>query len=77
MEWTKEKLEDLYWEQNKSLPQIAELFGSTSMRIKYVMEKLGIPRRTFSQALLNKIVYGVEEPTIGDILQRGIGKICQ
>lgn len=48
----KQELENLYWGQKKSLQQIAELYNSTLSHIRYVMEKLGIPRRTYSQALL-------------------------
>lgn len=52
MDWSREDLENLYWGQNKSLQQIADLSNSIPGHIRYVMKKLGIPRRTWSQALL-------------------------
>lgn len=50
MEWDKRKLEILYWQQNKSASQIAQLYGCTERQVIYQMQKLGIPRRMLSQA---------------------------
>ncbi len=52
MQWNKEELENLYWKENKSSTGIAELCNCKSYHIQYAMKKLGIPRRTYSQALL-------------------------
>ncbi len=44
-DWNKEELTRLYWEENKSLQQIGNLFGVTRERVKQVMARLNIPRR--------------------------------
>lgn len=46
----KAQLETLYWEELKTLPEIAEMFGVTYPAIRRWFKVLGIPRRSNSQA---------------------------
>jgi len=51
---SKEELEDLYWNKELSLPEIAEKFDVSSSTPIYWMKKYGIPRRSMSEALKGK-----------------------
>jgi len=46
----KEKLYDLYWNQNKSQRAIARELGWNQDKVKKEMRRLGIPARTLSQS---------------------------
>jgi len=45
-----DELRNLYWEQNYTLHDIALKAGCSTDRVKRVMQKCGIPRRTISEA---------------------------
>jgi len=47
---TKEKVKELYYEQRKSLQDIAKEYGCTRQWIFLLMEKYGLKRRTPSEA---------------------------
>ena len=47
---TKEKVEELYYRQNKSLQDIAKEYGCTKQWVSLLMEKYGLRRRTRSKA---------------------------
>lgn len=54
---TKEMLEELYWGQRLSLPQIAKICGVTWSAIARRMAKLGIATRTISESKRGKPFY--------------------
>lgn len=62
----KEALERLYWTEQKPLKEIAAMFGVTINGIRQKMERLGIPRRSNSDA--QKLGYGTN--TLTDDLLR-------
>jgi hypothetical protein len=51
MEKNKETLNALYWKENKSISEIAKIFGLNYHTIRYFMMRLGIPRRTFKEGM--------------------------
>lgn len=63
---TKEKLEALYLEQNKSLQDIAKEYDCTRQAVKSRMEKHGIERRSQSKARLLAIKEGKFEAFVHD-----------
>ncbi|MGZ3560155.1 MAG: hypothetical protein ACXU97_13695, partial [Thermodesulfobacteriota bacterium] len=52
---TKEKVEELYYKQKKSLQDIAKEYGCTRQWIFLLMEKYGLKRRTLSEARIEAI----------------------
>lgn len=46
----KEQIEQLYWEEGLSQAEVAERLGSKRNRVKYIMERFGIPRRPWLEA---------------------------
>ena len=44
-EWNKGELTHLYWDEDKTLQEIGDLFGVTRERVKQVMERFSIPRK--------------------------------
>ena len=48
--WDKDDLYRLYWGENKSCQEIANLYGTCHQVISGVMRELGIPRRSLSMA---------------------------
>jgi len=55
---TKEKLEELYHGEKKSLGEIAKQYGCSKQNIMVLMERLGLKRRTPSQARIEAIKQG-------------------
>ena len=55
---TKEKLEELYCEQNKSLEDIAKEYGTSRQNIMKIMNKYGLIRRKQSKARIEAIKKG-------------------
>lgn len=55
---SKEKLEDLYFVQNKSLQDIAEEYNCTRQMVKLLMEKYGLSRRKRPEARVLAIKQG-------------------
>jgi hypothetical protein len=55
---SKEKLEDLYFVQNKSLQDIAKEYNCTKQMVKLLMEKYGLSRRKRSEARVLAIKEG-------------------
>ena len=55
---TKEILEDLYFQQNKSLQDIAKIYNCTRPMVKLLMEKYGLQRRTRGKARVLAIKEG-------------------
>ena len=53
---TKEKIEELYCAQKKSLQDIAEKYGCTKQWIWLLMKKYGLKRRTLSEALREAVM---------------------
>lgn len=53
---TKEKVEELYCAQKKSLQDIAEKYGCTKQWIWFLMKKYGLKRRTLSEALREAVM---------------------
>lgn len=48
--WDKEKLNQLYWEENQSIDEIATLYGCCHASAFKAMRRLNIPRRTDAEA---------------------------
>ena len=44
LEWNKERLTELYWEDGKTLDDIGKIYGVTRERVRQIMSKFGIPR---------------------------------
>ncbi len=44
------RLRELYWEQEKSSPEIAEIYNCSAPTVRYWMKKYGIDRRSKSEA---------------------------
>ena len=55
---TKEKLEELYHGEKKSLGEIAKQYGCSKQNIMGLMERLGLKRRTPSQGRIEAIKQG-------------------
>ena len=55
---TREKVEELYYKQKKSLQDIAKEYGCTRQWIFLLMEKYGLKRRTLSEATKEAIKQG-------------------
>ena len=53
---TEQKLKALYYEQNKSLQDIAKEYGCTKQWVFLLMEKYGLKRRTGSEALREAVM---------------------
>jgi hypothetical protein len=53
---TEQKLKALYYEQNKSLQDIAKQYGCTKQWVFLLMEKYGLERRTGSEALREAVM---------------------
>ena len=49
---TKEKIKELYYEQKKSLQDIAKEYGCTKQWLYLLMKKYGLKRRTHSEATI-------------------------
>lgn len=68
----KESLERLYWQENKTLPEIAQLFGVTYPCIHRWLVRLGIPRRTNSEAQrLSHHTDKINRQTLVNLYQEG------
>lgn len=50
--WDKEELERLYWQEQKSTPEIAQIVGCCDAAVRQTMRKLSIPIRSYSEAML-------------------------
>ncbi|MCJ7634145.1 hypothetical protein MUP77_17375 [Candidatus Bathyarchaeota archaeon] len=50
----KEKLQELYWEKQMTLEDIGKLYGYDLQAVQALMKHLGVPRRSFNVAALNK-----------------------
>ena len=71
-ERVRNELCDLYWNQGKSTVEISEIYDGLkdSSSVFYTMEKLGIPRRTRSESLINSYLTGRSEIGTNDNLFR-------
>lgn len=64
----KRQFRKLYWEEHKTLPEIATMFGVTYPAIRMWFKKLGIPRRSHSEAQrLSNGTIGITRETIYDL----------
>lgn len=62
----KEVLEDLYWNRNLSSTEIGKKFGINGRTVRKKLKKLGIPRKTLSQAGTKKF----KAPFSGDLAEK-------
>ena len=62
----REVLEDLYWKKNISSTEIGKKFGINGRTIRKKLKKLGIPRKTLSQAGTKKF----KAPFSGDLAEK-------
>ena len=52
--WDRDELEKLYWQEKKTLAQIASMFGVNRQAVCRCMKRQGIPRRSCSEAQVNR-----------------------
>jgi len=69
----KEYLEDKYWKHNRSIEQIAKEEGVDKGTIFYWMKKLGVKRRTDSEALMIHHSNRIKLPKMNEDLAYALG----